>query len=130
MAGGNFGAGFTPLVLIKVSALSQSVACLGGQLCELHPGSAELNLRLVNRLLRFVLALVTAAPIYLANAGPAPTNSASRFKVLTLAESGGHHIAFTRAARPWLKKCGDENGFEVDYLDNTEPLSETFLAKY
>ena len=31
--------------------------------------------------------------------------SASRFKVLALAEAGGHHIEFTKAAKPWLRKC-------------------------
>ena len=41
--------------------------------------------------------------------------SAPKFKVLALAESGGHHVEFTRAAKPWLKKCGEESGFEVDY---------------
>jgi len=58
------------------------------------------------------------------------TNSAPKFKVLALAESGGHHIAFTKAAKPWLKKCGEENGFEVDYITNTTPITEGFLGKY
>ena len=49
--------------------------------------------------------------------------SASRFKVLALAEAGGHHIAFTEAAKPWLAKCGSENGFDVDYITNTTPIT-------
>src|SRR5205823_3957972 len=56
--------------------------------------------------------------------------SATRFKVLALAESGGHHVEFTKAAKPWLTKCGEENGFEVDYVTNTAPITETFLARY
>jgi len=59
-----------------------------------------------------------------------PSASAPRFKVLALAESGGHHIAFTEAAKPWLKKCGEENGFEVDYITNTTSITEAFLANY
>jgi type 1 glutamine amidotransferase len=52
------------------------------------------------------------------------------FRVLALAEPGGHHIAFTKAARPWLKKCGEENEFEVDFITNTAPVTEAFLARY
>ena len=59
-----------------------------------------------------------------------PSASAPRFKVLALAESGGHHVAFTEAAKPWLKKCGDANGFEVDYITNTAAITEAFLAGY
>ncbi len=58
------------------------------------------------------------------------TVPATGFKVLALAESGGHHIEFTKAAKPWLKKCGAENGFEVDYITNTTSITEAFLAKY
>ena len=54
----------------------------------------------------------------------------ARFKVLALAESGGHHIEFTRAATPWLNKLGEENDFEVDYITNTAPIMGDFLAKY
>ena len=83
----------------------------------------------MKQLLRPFLALVISATLPSTKADPAPTNAA-RFKILVLAESGGHHIAFTKAARPWLKKCGDENGFDVDYLDNTDPINDTFLGKY
>ena len=60
-----------------------------------------------------------------------PSPAANRtFRVLALAEAGGHHIAFTEAARPWLKKCGEKEGFEVDYINNTAPVTEALLAKY
>ena len=52
------------------------------------------------------------------------------FKVLALAETGGHHIAFTRAARPWLEKCGQENGFKVDYISDTSAITAEYLASY
>jgi len=54
----------------------------------------------------------------------------ARFKVLVMAESGGHHIEFTRAARPWLNKLAEEQHFAVDYITNTTPVTEEFLAKY
>jgi type 1 glutamine amidotransferase len=50
--------------------------------------------------------------------------------VLALVEAGGHHLAFTQAAKPWLKKCGEENGFEVDYVNDTTGITKAFLAKY
>jgi len=53
-----------------------------------------------------------------------------RFKVLALAEAGGHHVEFTKAAKPWLAKFGKEKGFDVDYITNTAPVSEKFLANY
>ena len=83
--------------------------------------------------------------IFLANLGiaraqltqPAPTSryvpnapGPARFKVLALAESGGHHIEFTRAARPWLNKLAEEHHFAVDYITNTAPVTAEFLAKY
>lgn len=66
----------------------------------------------------------------LAQPNPLPSSAKTKFRVLALAESGGHHIAFTTAARPWLKACGEANGFEVDYLTNTVPVNEALLAKY
>src|SRR5258705_9030869 len=56
--------------------------------------------------------------------------SAPGFRVLALAESGGHHIEFTKAAKPWLTKCGKENAFEVDYITNTAPITAAYLARY
>jgi len=63
---------------------------------------------------------------------PGGSRSASvpHFRVLALAEDGGHHVAFTAAARPWLKQCGAEYGFEVDYISNTASINETSLAQY
>jgi type 1 glutamine amidotransferase len=61
---------------------------------------------------------------------PPRSASAARFKVLALAESGGHHVAFTAAAKPWLKQCGEENGFDVDYISDTSSITQASLAKY
>src|SRR5436190_2424048 len=56
--------------------------------------------------------------------------ASGKFKIIALAEAGGHHIEFTKAARPLLKTCGDENGFQVDFITNTAPITATFLAQY
>jgi hypothetical protein len=80
----------------------------------------------------FCAAALLVVPMIACRAQPvdAPSSSLPRFRVLALAESGGHHIKFTEAARPWLKKCGEENGFAVDYITNTAPITAAFLARY
>ena len=74
--------------------------------------------------------LALAVSVVQAQSALSATASAPRFKVLALAESGGHHVEFTKAAKPWLRKFGDENGFEVDYITNTVSITEAFLARY
>ena len=77
-----------------------------------------------------IVCAMLALAVRVAQAQPAlsATASAHRFKVLALAEAGGHHVEFTKAAKPWLRKCGEENGFEVDYITNTTQITESFLA--
>jgi len=74
--------------------------------------------------------LVLVSRIASAQPVSAEAISAPRFRVLALAEPGGHHIEFTKAAKPWLTKCGKENGFEVDYVTNTAPITAAYLARY
>ncbi|HEY9074077.1 MAG TPA: hypothetical protein VIN67_08080 [Desulfobaccales bacterium] len=74
----------------------------------------------VQRVLWCILALAVSS-VWAELAGSPGTNqpatvSRSGFRVLVLAESGGHHVAFTQAARPWLRRLGEENGFELDYV--------------
>jgi type 1 glutamine amidotransferase len=95
----------------------------------LRPIEYETTLPPVQTVSILFALLITGASLSWAQQAPAGTNS-TRFRVLALAESGGHHIAFTQAARPWLKQCGEQNGFEVDYLNDTAPMDEAFLAKY
>lgn len=71
-----------------------------------------------------------ASCFFHALSAPAGASSPTKFKVLALAEPGGHHIAFTQVARPWLAKCGQENAFEVHYITNTASITKAFLAKY
>jgi len=52
------------------------------------------------------------------------------FKVLAVAENGGHHIAFTRAARPWVITCGETNGFSVDFVTNMASITTALLSNY
>ena len=80
-------------------------------------------------------AVVLVLACFLSSAmGQAPSGlvqpKAPRFNVLAVAESGGHHIAFTRAARPWLLKCGEANGFSIDFVTNMASVTSTMLTNY
>ncbi|MBZ4033615.1 ThuA domain-containing protein [Flavobacterium sp. 17A] len=52
------------------------------------------------------------------------------FKTLVLYENGGHHLAFTKAAKPWLNQLAVENDFTIDYIENTKTINEAFLNQY
>lgn len=76
------------------------------------------------------LLLLAVLNLCLAGVGAAEVSGKTKFKILALTESGGHHIEFTKAATPWLKRCGDEDGFQVDLITNTAPITAPFLAQY
>ena len=52
------------------------------------------------------------------------------FRILVLAENGGHHIKFTQAAKPWLNKLAKENQFTIDYIENTDLIDSAYLSTY
>ncbi|MCF2447324.1 ThuA domain-containing protein [Dyadobacter sp. CY345] len=52
------------------------------------------------------------------------------FKVLAIAENGGHHVQYSKAAKVWLDKLAEENNFTVDYVDNTAKINDAFLSRY
>ena len=54
----------------------------------------------------------------------------AKFHVLAMAEPGGHHIEYSKAARVWLDSVAAKNSFTIDYIDNTDPINEGYLAKY
>lgn len=53
-----------------------------------------------------------------------------KFRALVLAESGGHHIAYSKRARVWLDALAAKKGFAVDYLESTDPIDDAYLSKY
>jgi hypothetical protein len=53
-----------------------------------------------------------------------------RFKALVIAEDGGHHILYTKAAKEWLTRLAIDSNFQVDYLTNPRSLDKTSLSKY
>ena len=58
------------------------------------------------------------------------SQKAPRFHVIALYENGGHHIEYTKAARPWLDKLAADSNFTIDYIQNTDLIDSAFLSKY
>ncbi|MES1216431.1 MAG: ThuA domain-containing protein [Bacteroidota bacterium] len=57
-------------------------------------------------------------------------SKAPRFKALVLYENGGHHIAYSKAAMPWLDKLATDSNFAITYIQKTDTISEAFLSQY
>ena len=54
-----------------------------------------------------------------------------KFRVLAIAEAGNTpHNAFVAAAKVWLQQLAAENNFAIDYISNTDPINDAFLARY
>jgi uncharacterized protein len=77
----------------------------------------------------FLLLLVALAFVALPT-GARAQGKAPRFRVIALAEHGGIHQPFVDAAKIWLGKSAEENNFAVDYIEDTEKINDSFLAKY
>jgi type 1 glutamine amidotransferase len=59
-----------------------------------------------------------------------PFKPKPRFKVLALYETGGHHVAYSQAARIWLNHLAADSNFTVDYIQQPNLLTNAILAKY
>ena len=57
-------------------------------------------------------------------------SQASQFHVIALAEKGGIHKPFVDAAKLWLAQEAVRDNFTIDYIENTDPINDTFLAHY
>src|ERR1700680_1088784 len=53
-----------------------------------------------------------------------------RFRVIAIAEPGGIHKPFVDAAKVWLAKEAVRDHFSIDYIEDTQPINEEFLAQY
>ena len=52
------------------------------------------------------------------------------FRVLVLAENGGHHLEYSKRAKTWLDALAEAGGFAVDYIQNTDALNDASLSRY
>jgi len=62
--------------------------------------------------------------------GPYHAGSKPAFAALVLYENGGHHIAFSKAARVWLDKLAADNHFDITYINNPDAINDDYLKKY
>ena len=90
---------------------------------------------IVSRFRRIVLpALLFCVAGVVAQALPAADNTPAhpvKFRVVAIAEAGpGDHAAFVAAAKIWLNQLAKENDFAVDYITNTDPINDAFLARH
>ena len=53
-----------------------------------------------------------------------------RFRVLVLFENGGHHLAFTNRAQPWLNQLAADSNFIIQYIQNTDSINEASLSRF
>ncbi|TDE16571.1 ThuA domain-containing protein [Dyadobacter psychrotolerans] len=53
-----------------------------------------------------------------------------KFRVLALSESGGHHVAYSKAAKIWLNQLARTEQFSIDYIENTDQIDDGFLTNY
>lgn len=77
--------------------------------------------------LRLLFFLFLVASVY---SHAQQKNAKPAFRALVLYENGGHHLAFTNAAIPWLNKLASEKNFIIDYLQKADSIDERFLKKY
>jgi hypothetical protein len=53
-----------------------------------------------------------------------------RFRALVLFENGGHHLAFTNRAQPWLNQLAADSNFIIQYIQSTDSINEAFLSRF
>lgn len=53
-----------------------------------------------------------------------------RFRALALYENKGHHVEYSKVAKVWLDKLAADSNFTIDYVQNTDRISEPFLKRY
>src|ERR1700756_2327615 len=77
-----------------------------------------------------VVALLVLLFVGIGGWAAAQRDSVPRFRVVAIAEKGGIHLAFVQAAKVWLNDLAAKDGFAIDYIEDTTPIDDAFLAKY
>ena len=85
----------------------------------------------VCKLLGLLLIGITSIAAHAANSPSDKPEHPVKFRVVAIAEPGpGDHSAFVAAAKIWLDQLAKENDFAIDYISNTDPINDAFLARY
>jgi type 1 glutamine amidotransferase len=74
--------------------------------------------------------LISICLILLLSIGSTCFGQSPKFKILAMAEPGGHHIAYSKRAKIWLDSLALKSNFTVDYIDNTNPINAAYLDQY
>ncbi len=78
-----------------------------------------------------LLVLLLAGLAVLAAHAADAQDAKVKFRVVAIAEPGkGQHQEFVEAAKIVLQQMAVENNFAIDYISNTDPINDAFLAKY
>jgi len=75
-------------------------------------------------------ALLLACLLFCAYTATFAQNKKPQFKVLAMAEPGGHHIEYSKRAKIWLDSLAAKENFAIDYIDKTDPINDAYLANY
>ncbi len=51
-------------------------------------------------------------------------------RILAIYENGGHHVAYSAAAKKWLDKLAIDSGFSIDYIQRPDSIDDAYLRKY
>ncbi len=76
---------------------------------------------------RFLMSIIG---LWLLMGSVALAQSKPTVRVLAIAEAGGIHQPFVRAAKKWLATLGREQSFSVDYITTTDSIDRQFLSQY
>jgi len=60
----------------------------------------------------------------------ADTVDSPRWRALVLYENGGHHIAYSQRAKPWLDELAARSGFDIDYIQKPDSIDDAMLSRY
>jgi len=64
------------------------------------------------------------------NATLYPDRNKPVFAALVLYENGGHHLAFSKAAKTWLDSLAVKRHIHLTYITNTDNINEAYLKQY
>ena len=78
----------------------------------------------------FLLILLAACICCTSSAQELKAKDKIVFRVLALAENGGHHVLYSKAAKIWLNKLAADSNFAIDYIENTNDITDSFLSRY
>jgi uncharacterized protein len=80
---------------------------------------------------RFIIASLVMICFSHAAYAPRPLRREPvRFRALVLAENGGHHILYSKAAKIWLDQLAADSNFSIDYIENSKAITDSSLGKY